>query len=102
MKDYKIKEVVDKVSESLGYEIRESRHFQIRNVQRFTDLGMVYEALINEELVGILKQDYNKFLLFYEHKTLNSHDLAVVIAMGDDFINLITAFVNPKHRRVKI
>jgi len=101
MKDYQIKEVVNRISDCLESEIKESKHFNIRNIQRITDLAMVYNSLINDDLMGILKQDYNKFILLYDHKTIKSKDLGIVIAMREEYIYLVTVFLNPKNRKGK-
>lgn len=64
---------------------------------------MIYDLLCSAELVGILKQNFNKFLVYYEHPTNESKDVCIVIGI-DDFkgVSLITNFTKNKDLRVRV
>ena len=101
MKDYSIEEVRNIINNCKEYQIKESRHFNIRNVQRIYNLEAVYKCLLKKEIVGILKQDYDKFIVFYEDENKKSIDLAIVVRIEEDLIYLITVFLSPRGKRVK-
>ncbi len=74
----------------------------MRNTQRNEKNEMIYNLLSSEELVGILKQDFNKFKIVYKHPTKISMDVCIVILI-DEFkkISMITNFTKNKNLRVK-
>lgn len=101
MRDYNIEEVTKIINRCKEYQIKESRHFNIRNVQRIFNLETVYDCLLKKEMVGILKQDHDKFIVFYEYEKRKSKDLAIVVRIEGNLIYLITVFLSPRGKRVK-
>lgn len=63
---------------------------------------MIYDLLISAEVVGVLKQNYNKFMIYYTHPTKESKDVCIVIGI-DDFknISIITNFTKNRNYRVR-
>ena len=58
----------------------DTNHFKTRNIQRIGDLALIFETFLNNPLMGIIKQDYNKFRLYFEHRTKPSKDISLVLA----------------------
>lgn len=68
MRDYEIDEALDIVKNCTESDVRNLVHFNIRNMQRMEDLAMVYRSIFSKPIVGILKQDFNKFKVYWEHE----------------------------------
>lgn len=51
-------EIINNCDESFN---PNTKHFDVRNVQRFGDFGLIFETFLYNPLMGIIKQDYNKF-----------------------------------------
>lgn len=51
--------------------------------------------------MGIIKQDYNKFRLYFEHRTKPSKDISLVIVNSNGTINFITVMLTDRNKRVK-
>lgn len=81
MKDYSIEEAFNLINNCDKYGIRDTRHFSFRNFQRSTDIDLVYRTLLYKPIVGILKQGYDKFKLYYEHETKVSKDIILIIGV---------------------
>ena len=70
-----------------------TKHFHSSNHLRHKKLDICIEALFNQEILGIQKQDSNKFKLTYEHKIRKSKDLYLIVLITDNKdIKLITTY----------
>ena len=101
MKDYSIEEAFNLINNCDKYNITDTRHFSIRNIQRSIDMDLVYRILLNKPIVGILKQDFDKFKVYYEHESKVSEDLILIIGVEDGGINLITTFSTSRQQRLR-
>ncbi|MCL2687213.1 MAG: hypothetical protein FWE58_01595 [Methanobrevibacter sp.] len=81
---------------------RDTKHVVDSNNKRHKNLNMIYDLLFDGDIVALLKSNYNLFKIIYEHPTLNSKDLCVVVSITDDKgVKLITTLNQPKERRVR-
>jgi hypothetical protein len=72
-------------------------HYQIRKLQRHINNKWVYDCIIKEELVGILKQSDDKFRLYYQHPIIpKTHDLIIVVVINDLITKDITVVTSYK------
>ena len=72
------------------------------NNWRNDDVGIIYESLLTEIPVGILKSSYNVFKVVYSHINKKSKDLYIIIAIKDNKgIKLITTYPTKKEKRVR-
>ena len=102
MRDYSIEEAIEIINQCDESLLPDSKHFNIRNIQRVFDLGLIFETFLYKPLMGILKQDYNKFRLYFEHSTKPSKDLSLVISINDNrTIKFITVMETLRSKRVK-
>ena len=102
LKDYEISEALGIVENCTESKVRNLVHFNVRNLQRMGDVSIVYESIFSEPIVGILKQDYNKFKVFWEHKTKKSKDIYVILVINDDNgIELVTIMPDNKDKRLR-
>ena len=77
-------------------------YFDLRNVQRIGDFGFIFETFLYNPLMGIIKQDYNKFRLYFEHNFKSSKDISLVIAINNDrTVNFVTVMLTDRNKRVK-
>lgn len=53
-------------------------NIDLRNVRRIGDFGLIFNTFLNNPLMRIIKQDYNKFRLYFEHKLKPSKDISLV------------------------
>ena len=81
MKDYTIEEAIEIINSCDETFNPDTRHLNIRNVQRMADLGLIFEPFLYNPFVGIIKQDYNKFRLSFEHNHKPSKDISLVIGI---------------------
>ncbi len=61
MRNYIIEEAIEIINNCDGSFNPNTKHFDARNVQRFGDFGLIFETFLYNPLMGIIKQDYNKF-----------------------------------------
>ena len=102
MRDYSIEEAIEIINQCDESIMPDSKHFNLRNIQRIDDLGLIFETFLYKPLMGILKQDYNKFRLYFEHATKSSKDLSLVIVINDNrTIKFLTIIETLKSKRVK-
>lgn len=102
MKEYTIEDAIEIIKNCDKTQISVTRHFHIRNEKRNDDLSLVYETFLTNEIKGILKQDFNKFKVIFEHKTKPSEDMNIIfIILEDNTLRFITTFNSPKKQRVK-
>ncbi|WP_295593120.1 hypothetical protein [uncultured Methanobrevibacter sp.] len=79
-----------------------TRHFNVRNVQRIGNLELIYKTFLHNPLMGIIKQDFNKFRLYFEHNFKSSKDISLVIAINNDrTVNFVTVMLTDRNKRVK-
>lgn len=80
-------------------------HFRIRSIQRHIQDQWIFDCLLNEEIVGILKQSNDKFRLYYEHPiNPNNHDLIIVVVIDDlnaKDITVITSYKQKIEKRIR-
>lgn len=78
-------------------------HYQIRKKQRQINDEWVYDCIIKEELVGILKQSDDKFRLYYKHPIIpKTHDLIIVVVINDlntKDITIVTSYKQTIRKR---
>ena len=67
MRDYTIEDAISIIKSCDESFMPDTKHLNIRNVQRMVNLGLIYETFLYNPLMGIIKQDHNKFRLYYEH-----------------------------------
>ena len=82
--------------------VADTKHFDIRNVQRIGDLGLIFQTFLYNQLMGIIKQDYNKFRLYFEHSQKPTKDISLVIGINDNrTVNFITVRETQRNQRVR-
>ena len=102
MMDYTIDEAIEIINDCDESFNPDTRHFDIRTVQRIGDPGLIFDTFLHNPLMGIIKQDYNKFRLYFEHNNKPSKDIALVIGIKDDkTVNFITVMLTDRDKRVR-
>lgn len=102
MMDYSIEEAIEVINNCDETFKPNTRHLNIRNVQRMADLGLIFETFLYNPLVGIIKQDYNKFRLYFEHNHKPSKDISLVIGINDNrTVSFVTVMLTDRDKRVK-
>ena len=64
MRDYSIEEAIEIINSCDESFMPDTIHFDVRNIQRIGDFGLIFETFLHNPLMWIIKQDYNKFRLF--------------------------------------
>lgn len=102
MRDFTVKEAYEIIkSLDSGSQIYMTKHFHSSNNSRHKKSDICIDALLNQEILGIQKQEFNKFKLTYEHKITKSQDLYFIIGINDnEDIKLITTYNGNKTRRL--
>ena len=63
---------------------------------------LIFNTFLYHPLMGIIKQNYNKFRLYFEHKYKKSKDISLVICINENkTINFITVMLTDKNKRVR-
>ena len=102
MKDYSIEEAIEIINSCDESFVTDTKHFDIRNVQRIGDLGLIFQTFLYNQLMGIIKQDYNKFRLYFEHSQKPTKDISLVIGINDNrTVNFITVMETYRNQRVR-
>lgn len=102
MMDYTIEQAIEIINDCDESFNPETRHFNVRNVQRIGDLGLIFETFLYNPLMGIIKQDYNKFRLYFEHNTKPTKDISLVIGINSNgVVNFITVMETDRNKRVR-
>lgn len=102
MIDYDLEKVLEIIRNCDESQISETRHFNIRNTQRNNDVGIVHNVFLNSTPVGIIKQDLNKFKVYFEHPTKHSKDIVIIFEIDNNkCIKFITTFLTEKDKREK-
>ena len=95
-----ITDVLDCLSKIEISNIKVTTHLEIRGSQRNLDIDELYDTILKEKPVSILKQDDNKFKLGYE--LTDNYDLTIVISINTETpltINLVTSFKEESKKR---
>lgn len=105
MPDILLRKAISCLSEGQIGKIDLHHHYIIRSIQRLINDKWVFNCLLNEEIVGILKQSDDKFRLYYEHPiNYNTHDLIIVIVIDDlkeKDITVITSYKQKIEKRIR-
>ena len=100
--DYTIEEAIDIINECDESFNPDTRHFNRRNVQRIGNFGLIFDTFLHKPLMGIIKQDYNKFRLYFEHCNKPSKDISLVIGINNNrTVNFVTVMLTDRDKRVK-
>ncbi len=101
MRDYSIEEAIEIINNCDESFNPDTRHFDVRNVQRIGDFGLIFKTFLYNPLMGIIKQDYNKFRLYFEHDRKPSKDISLVIGINDNrIVNFVTVILTDRSKRV--
>lgn len=104
MKEYSLKEALKifcNVDESTIVHVK--FHFHVNNHKRHSNPNMWTKVFFKHELLGIMKQEENKFKLCYKHPSKNQKDLYLIIVINDDnSMDLITTYEGNISRRTGI
>lgn len=102
MIDYTIEEAIHIINQCDESFTPDTRHFNLRNLQRIADFGLIFNTFLYKPLMGIVKQDYNKFRLNYEHEHKPTKDITLVIGINDNkTISFITIILTDRNKRVR-
>ena len=102
MRDYSIEEAIEITDSSDELFMPNTKHFDVRNVQRIGDLGLIFETFLHNPLMGIIKQNYNKFRLYFEHNLRLTKDISLVICINDNrTVNFVTVMETYRSHRVR-
>ena len=102
MRDYSIEEAIEIINSCDETFVKDTKHLNIRNVQRMGNLGLVFRTFLYNPLMGIIKQDYNKFRLYFEHEYKPSKDISLVIGINDNgTVSFVTVMLTDRNKRVK-
>ena len=102
MMEYTIEEAIDIIHNCDELFNPDTHHFDVRNVQRIGDFGLIFNTFLHDPLMGIIKQDYNKFRLYFEHRNKPSKDISLVIGINDNNgVNFVTVMETDRNKRVR-
>lgn len=102
MMDYTIEQAIEVINSCDESFMPDTRHFDLRVVQRIGDFGLIFETFLHNPLMGIIKQDYNKFRLYFEHNRKPSKDISLVIAINSNkTVNFVTVMLTDRDNRVR-
>jgi len=102
MRDYSIEEAIEIINSCDESFMPDTKHFDVRNFQRIGDLGLIFETFLYNPLMGIIKQDYNKFRLYFEHNHRPTKDISLVIGINDnEEVKFVTVMETFRNQRVK-
>ena len=91
MKDYSIEEAIEIINSCDESFVADTKHFDIRNVQRIGDLGLIFQTFL-----------YNQFRLYFEHSQKPTKDISLVIGINDNrTVNFITVMETYRNQRVR-
>lgn len=102
MFDYTLEEVLDLLDNLDESQIKESRHFIESNVDRFEDIGLIYDLLLNNKPVQIGKTKTGTYKVVYEHPRQKSKDIYLIIMIiNSQEITLKTIYPANSSRRLR-
>lgn len=101
MKDYSLMEALSifcNVDESIKIHLK--FHFQEKNHERHSSPELWIKSFLNHRLLGIMKQEYNKFKLCYKHPIKKQKDLYLIVVINeDDSMAVLTTYEGNISRR---
>ncbi|MBQ6099584.1 MAG: hypothetical protein IJL02_06955 [Methanobrevibacter sp.] len=101
MKDYSLKEALNifcNVNQTSIVNLM--FHFKKNNHQRHDNPHSWVKAFFGHNLLGLMKQEENKFKLCYKHPRKTQKDLYLIVLINDDnSMNLITTYEASINRR---
>ena len=102
MYDYTLEEVLDLLDNLDESQIKESRHFIESNIDRFVDIGLIYDLLLNKKPVQIGKTKIGTYKVVYEHPKQKSKDIYLIIMIiNSQEITLKTIYPANSSRRLR-
>ena len=102
MRDYSIEEAIEIINSCDEFFVPDTKHFGVKNIQRIGDFDLIFETFLHNPLMGIIKQDYNKFRLYFEHNQRPTKDISLVIGINDNrTVNFITVMETYRNQRVR-
>jgi hypothetical protein len=97
VKDYNIKQVINILENNPT--IKLSKHSMDRWFKRDIDMSYL-EKCLNTLPLGIMKQNFNLFKLFYPHNSRKTLDICIVVDINDYCeIEIVTVFESNKSVR---
>ena len=100
--DYDLDEVLELLENLDEFQIKESRHFRESNVDRFKDIGLICELLLNASPVQIGKTKTGTYKVVYEHPEQKSKDIYLIIMIiNRQEITLKTIYPANRSRRLR-
>lgn len=76
-------------------------HFQEKNQERHSNLESWIKTFFNHKLLGIMKQEYNKFKLCYKHPFKEQKDLYLIVVINEDIsMSMLTTYGGNISRRI--
>ncbi len=101
MRDYSLKDALNifcNVDESATLNLK--FHFQQNNNWRHSDPNSWIDVFFGHRLLGLIKQEENKFKLCYKHPSKSQKDLYLIILINcDESMDLITTYEASINRR---
>lgn len=102
MRDYSIEEAIEIINSCDDSFMPDTKHFDVRNVQRIGDFGLIFDTFLYNPLMGIIKQDYNKFRLYFQHNLRPTKDISLVISINDNReVKFVTVMETYRNQRVR-
>ena len=102
MRDYSIEEAIEIINSCDQSFMPDTKHFDVRNIQRIGAFGLIFETFLYNPLMGIIKQDYNKFRLYFQHNLRTTKDISLVISINDNReVKFVTVMETYRNQRVR-
>jgi len=100
--DYNLDEVLDLLENLDESQIKESRHFRESNIDRFKDIGLIYDLLLNRTPVQVGKTKTGTYKIVYEHPEQKSKDIySIIMIINRQEITLKTIYPANRSRRLR-
>lgn len=100
---------LEKVMQTLSITSKDQINLTYHALEKMNDRDLaedwIFESLNHKKPQGILKQDSNKFKLYYNHPAKKGYDLIIVIAVISSpkkIIRVVTAYEQTVKRRLRI
>ena len=76
-------------------------HFHEKNHERHLNPELWIKSFLNHRLLGIMKQEYNKFKLCYKHPNKKQKDLYLIAVINEDeSVSMLTTYEGNISRRI--
>lgn len=102
MRDYSLRQALNvfcNVNELSAVHLK--FHFHEKNHERHLNPELWIKSFFNHSLLGIMKQEYNKFKLCYKHPTKKQKDLYLIVVINDDeSVSMLTTYEGNIARRI--